>query len=140
MGLIQKCPKCESIHFVKNGRVKGRQRYLCNRCGYHFTVDKMGKRIEKEYVVKAIQMYLEGMGLRDIERYLGVSHNSVRNWVRKFGQPMDEIRKPCSEVEVIVEVIEVEKLSEYAKDKIDSGLLLIGVGNKFLAFTSKEPQ
>lgn len=132
MYLIKQCPRCKSSRFVKNGKVKSKQRYLCHQCGYHFSVDKLGKKIEKEYVVKAIQMYLEGMGFRSIERFLGVSHNTVRNWVRKLGEPLEDIRKDYTDVEIV----EVEELSNYAKSKIGSGLLLIGFGNKFLALTS----
>ena len=31
-----KYKKCESESIVKNGKVRGKQRYLCKECGYNF--------------------------------------------------------------------------------------------------------
>ena len=84
------CPKCnaeESI--VKSGIVNEKQRYLCKKCAYHFTVRKVGKKIDNYYIVKAIQLYLEGLSLREIERVLGVSHSTISNWIKTYN-----IQKP----------------------------------------------
>jgi transposase len=35
-------------------------------------------------VIKALQLYIEGVSLREIERLIGVSHVSVMNWVKKY--------------------------------------------------------
>ena len=78
------CPKCESTDATKSGLVGGRQRFKCKNCGYHYTVPKVGKEINTYYVVKALQLYLEGVSYREIERLLGVSHVSVMNWVKKY--------------------------------------------------------
>ncbi|KAA6328177.1 hypothetical protein EZS27_022897 [termite gut metagenome] len=34
------CPRYGSIHYPKAGFVKGRQRYQCKECRYHYTVEK----------------------------------------------------------------------------------------------------
>lgn len=83
------CPSCGSRFFVKAGIVKERQRYRCKECNYYFTVSKLGKRVDEYYVNKALQLYLEGLSFREIERLLGVSHVSVGNWVRQYG-----VRRP----------------------------------------------
>ncbi len=31
-----KCKKCKSENIVKNGKVRGKQRYLCKDCRYNF--------------------------------------------------------------------------------------------------------
>lgn len=31
-----KCKKCQSENIVKNGKVRGKQRYLCKDCRYNF--------------------------------------------------------------------------------------------------------
>jgi len=54
------------------------------KCNYHFSVNKIGKGIDSYYVVKALQLYVEGISFREIERILGVSHVSVMNWVRQY--------------------------------------------------------
>jgi hypothetical protein len=107
------------------------QRYLCKSCGYKFTVSKKGKAIEKEYVVRAIQLYLEGLGFRSIERILGVSHVSVMNWVKQLGSSIDLVRLE----ERDVEVAEVDELCSYVgskKNTYGSGLLLTGIGTRCL--------
>ncbi len=87
--LINTCPNCQSTEIVKAGIIKKKQRHRCKKCNYYFTVNKLGKRIDDYYVNKALQLYLEGLTYREIERILGVSHVSVMNWVKKYG-----IKKP----------------------------------------------
>ncbi|MBD0403906.1 helix-turn-helix domain-containing protein [Flammeovirga sp. EKP202] len=81
------CPKCESNSFIKSGFVKGKQRYKCKNCNYNFSVAKKGREVDRKYVIKALQLYLEGVSYREIERILGVSHVSVMNWVKKYNIP-----------------------------------------------------
>ncbi|GGE07829.1 IS1/IS1595 family N-terminal zinc-binding domain-containing protein [Psychroflexus salis] len=78
------CPQCQSSQLVKSGIINKRQRYKCKNCNYNFTVNKIGKKIDQYYVTKALQLYLEGLTYREIERIIGVSHVSVMNWVRKY--------------------------------------------------------
>ena len=78
------CPKCGSEEIVKSGIVKDRQRFKCKNCGYYFTVQKLGKQIDNYLVIKALQLYIEGVSYREIERLLGISHVSVMNWVKKY--------------------------------------------------------
>ncbi|MFN4147870.1 MAG: IS1 family transposase, partial [Runella sp.] len=56
-----KCPKCESLDLSRNGIIKQRQRFKCKNCGYNFTVEKIGKGISSYYVIKALQLYIEGV-------------------------------------------------------------------------------
>ncbi len=131
MSSSNQCPKCASINYVKRGKLRGRQRFWCKDCNYHFSVFKKGKAIEKQYVVRAIQLYLEGMGFRAIERILGVSHVSVINWVKKLGEAIELIRLQ----ERDVEIAEVDELCSYVgakKTSYGSGLLLTGLGKKCL--------
>ena len=111
---ISRCPSCEKSHYVKHV-----QRYLCKCCGYKFTVAKRGKAIEKQYVVRAVQLYLEGMGFRAIKRVLGVSHVSVMNWVKQLGEGIELIRMEEKEVAVA----EVDELCSFVgAKKIRMGL------------------
>ncbi|TNE72186.1 IS1 family transposase [bacterium] len=79
------CPKCESEDFVKSGIVMERQRYRCKNCNYHYSVQKKGKEIHPTVIIKALQLYLEGISYREIERLIGISHVTVMNWVKKYG-------------------------------------------------------
>jgi transposase-like protein len=79
------CPKCDSPEATKSGIINERQRFRCRQCGYHYTVAKVGREVDSYYVIKALQLYIEGVSYREIERLLGVSHVSVMNWVKKYG-------------------------------------------------------
>lgn len=81
------CPQCDHNVFTKSGFVKGRQRYKCKKCNYNFSVAKKGRALDRQIVIKALQLYLEGVSYREIERILGVSHVSVMNWVKKYNIP-----------------------------------------------------
>ena len=85
---IEACPRCQSKQFIKYGRCQGAQRYKCKRCAYHFSVPTMQRGIDQQYVQLCMKLYLEGMGFRAIERVVGVSHVSVINWVKKYGQEL----------------------------------------------------
>ena len=120
-----KCPKCKQSHYVKNGIVKNKQRYLCKECNYAYTVEEIGKpQLLKK---QAINLYLEGLGFRSIERILKVSNVSVLNWVKKFGQEIEAIREPEGEIEII-EMDELHTYIQLKKTTVGYGLLLIGLG------------
>ena len=125
------CPKCKSNNYVKSGIVKGRQRFRCKDCAYFFTVLKDGKSIDPYYVVKALQLYIEGVTLREIERILGVSHVSVMNWVRQYhiSRPENLEYHPTYKVFSHEELIEfIQKRSELKS----AGFMVTELGDKFM--------
>ena len=132
------CPKCDSKNFVKSGIIKERQRFKCKSCNYYFTVQKIGKRIEGEYVIKALQLYLEGISFREIERILNVSHVSVMNWVKTYN-----IKRPKTTVNIQPEVQilkhkEVLALLDDESNIDDGGLLVTPMDSKYLVLTWKK--
>lgn len=132
------CPKCDSKNFVKSGIIKERQRFKCKSCNYYFTVQKLGKRIEGEYVIKALQLYLEGISFREIERILNVSHVSVMNWVKTYN-----IKRPKTTVNIQPEVQilkhkEVLALLDDESNIDDGGLLVTPMDSKYLVLTWKK--
>lgn len=96
-----KCPRCNSDWIIKSGRVKGKQRYNCKDCNYFFTVSKLGKRLDNYYVVKALQLYLQGLGYREIERILGISHVTVMKWVKQYFKEIPEIDKAAFDYQML---------------------------------------
>ena len=121
---MENCPKCQSKNICKDGIVKRRQRFRCKECNYHFTVESVGKpeKLKRD----ALILYLEGLGFRSIGRFLNVSHVAVFNWIKSFGESIDDIRSDDK-----VEVIEVDEMHTYIgskKTSFGSGLLLIEMG------------
>lgn len=126
------CPKCtEDDAIVKSGIVNNKQRYLCKRCSYHFTVRKVGKKIDNYYIVKAIQLYVEGLSLREIERVLGVSHSTISNWVKEYN-----IRKPdLSIYNPTYKILSLDEMSDFlSKAEVyeNKGVLITELGSKYL--------
>ena len=126
------CPHCQTGHIVKNGCSRhGHQRWLCPRCKKTFG-DKDRRLVPPDKKAAALAQYLEGVGQRATERLLGVSHNSITNWVKKelAGQVLKAT--PAEKVEWV----EADELWTYiAKKKLmaGSGGLLIVLPSASLA-------
>jgi len=126
-----KCPKCASIDYVKSGVINNRQRFKCKNCQYYYTVNKIGKKIDDYYITKALQLYLEGISAREIERLIGISHVSVHNWVKKLGIKRIENQTHHLAYKVFNHNELVEFISN--KDNLDGfGAILTEVGDKFM--------
>jgi transposase-like protein len=125
------CPKCQSQQLIKSGVIKERQRFRCKQCGYSFTVLKDGKNIDPYYVIKALQLYIEGVTFREIERILGISHVSVMNWVKKYG-----IRAPENhEYRPTYKVLNHAELLAFFSDPgslKSAGCMITELGDKFM--------
>ena len=120
------CPKCKSSSHKKNGMAAGRQRYKCHDCGYNYSVQLKSTASPDSVKRQALQLYLEGLGFRSIGRYLGVSHVSVYNWIKKFGQELEDLKS-----ENKISIVELDEMHTYIGNKkniVGSGLLLIEMG------------
>ncbi len=60
-----------------------------------------------------LKMYCNGIGLRQIERYTDVSHNSVINWVKEAATQLPEFLP----IDTIPEVGELDKLQTFVGSK-----------------------
>lgn len=128
---IDACPNCNSQKYIKSGVVNQRQRYKCKSCGYYFTVNKLGKSIDDYYVNKALQLYLEGLTYREIERILGISHVSIMNWVKKYN-----IKRPFnSSYHPTYKILNASELSGYfakTENLSGAGVVVTELGDKFM--------
>ncbi|TCK69398.1 putative ATPase subunit gpP of terminase [Winogradskyella wandonensis] len=128
---VSHCPTCNSEDYVKSGVIKNRQRYKCKSCNYFFTVNKIGKKIDDYYVNKALQLYLEGLTYREIERILGISHVSIMNWVKKY-----QIKRPHnSKYHPTYKILNAEELSSFFSNSENlkgAGTLVTELGDKFM--------
>ena len=121
-----RCPKCKNQTIRKDGKAKGKQRYNCKECNFHFTVEKRSTNAPEHIKKQALQLYLEGLGFRSIGRFLEMSHVAVYKWIKQFGERLSSIR---SEHEV--KVVELDEMHTYIGQKktiVGYGLLLIDMG------------
>jgi len=118
------CPRCGKEDCVKDGIVRGRQRWRCRACRYRHTVQQRGKDVHIKR--QAVELYLEGLGFRSIGRFLNVSHVAAYNWIRGFGKKLEKLRSDDA-----IEVVEMDEMHTYIGSKktpAGYGLLLIGLG------------
>lgn len=125
------CPNCSSDDCVKSGIVNNRQRFKCKKCNYYFTVNKLGKKIDDYFVNKALQLYLEGLSYREIERILGVSHVSIMNWVKRYGIKRVQQKK----YHPTYKILNSKELGLYFQQTENikgSGVIVTELGDKFM--------
>jgi transposase-like protein len=83
-----KCPICKSNQVVKFGlNRQGKQRYRCDNeiCKKDtFILDYKNKGHLPEVKDKIIEMALNGSGIRDTSRVLGISQNTVISELKKI--------------------------------------------------------
>ena len=96
------CKRCGSEEWVKNGWVRGLQRYRCRACGCNFTATPPRGRPE---AAKALAVLLYSMGKASYEwigRLLDVSGVAVYKWVRQTAEslPPPEVREEIQEMEL----------------------------------------
>ena len=111
---MKTCPKCNATKIIKFGIVRQKQRFKCKECSFAFTTSEpRGKPLE--YKVKALQLYLEGLGLRAIGRFLGVSQVSVLKWIKQYSDNLSSAPKPDK-----VEVMELDEMWHFVEKKNDN--------------------
>ena len=84
------CKHCQAAAHVKNGIVRGMQRYRCEACGRNFTMTPPRGKPPR---MKALALMLYAMGNMSfcgIARILGISDVTVLNWVRDTAQRLPE--------------------------------------------------
>ncbi len=121
-----KCPKCNSSEIVKNGRRKQRQSYKCKYCGRQFLESYRSWRYSDDVKQLCIKMYLNGMGLRGIERVTEIHHTTVMHWIREA-----ELQLPdAPESEEIPEVTDLDELQTFVGNKRNKLWIWTAVNHK----------
>jgi transposase len=104
------CKRCGSEAHVKNGRMRGKQRYLCKSCGLNFTATPpRGKPLQVK--ATAVLLYVSGLSMNRTAKILGVSTPTVQTWLEQFAQAYAQ--KPEPEGRAVV--IELDEMWHYLK-------------------------
>ncbi len=114
MGL--RCKRCGSEGHVKNGFMRGKQRYRCKACGLNFTdTPAPGKPLAMK--ATAVLLYITG-------KLLGVSTPTIQAWLEQFAQAYAQ--KPEPEGRAVV--IELDEMWHYLKkSRTSSGSGRLGI-------------
>ena len=82
-----RCPRCESEDVIKRGRTdSGRQRYLCRNeaCAQgSFLLEYRYQGYLPPVKRQIVDMAMNGSGIRDTARVLGISTNTVLSELKK---------------------------------------------------------
>ena len=110
--------KCGESKVVKNGKnSSGKQKYTCKSFFKTFSEGDNRLKHSPEKRLRVISMYLEGVGIRSIERLEGASNPLIIYWIRHFS---DIIRKEIQQSRIPddvkdIEILELDELFTYVK-------------------------
>ena len=121
MGL--RCKGCGGEEHIKNGFMRGKQRYRCKACGLDFT-DTPPRGLPLALKATAVLLYVSGLSMNRTAKLLGVSTPSVQAWIEQFAQAYGQ--KPEPEGRAVV--IELDEMGHYLK-KVEPALGLEGLGS-----------
>ena len=106
------CKRCGSEEHVKNGLMRGQQRYLCKACGLNFTnTPPQGKPLALK--AAAVLLYVSGLSMNRTAKLLGVSTPTIQAWLGQFAQAYAQ--KPEPEGRAVV--IELDEMWRYLKKR-----------------------
>ena len=88
-----KCPHCGRTdrQYKVGTNPSGSQRYLCDWCHRKYTPQPHHQGYAVEVRQHALRLYVDGINLRRIGRMLGVTHQSVSNWVPAYARQLPEL-------------------------------------------------
>src|SRR5436305_1991492 len=115
------CKGCGSEEHVKNGLMRGKQRYRCRACGLHFT-DTPPRGMPLRVKVTAVLLYLSGLSMNRTAKLLGVSTPSVQAWIERFAEVYAQKPEPEGRA-VVVELDEMWHFLKKSRTSSGSGRL-----------------
>ena len=81
------CPRCGDSHTVRNGRTRGRQRWVCAGCGHSFgsTTGTPMYRLQTPpaEVARALLVVLRRGSLLAAEEVTGHKYETISRWLRR---------------------------------------------------------
>jgi transposase len=121
MGL--RCKGCGSEAHIKNGFMRGKQRYRCKACGLNFT-DTPPRGLPLALKATAVLLYVSGLSMNRTAKLLGVSTPTVQAWIEQFAKVYAQ--KPAPEGRAVV--IELDEMWHYLKkNRTSSGSGRLGI-------------
>jgi transposase len=120
-----RCKRCGSEERVRNGSMKGLQRYRCKACGLNST-DTPPRGMPLRIKLTAVLLYVSGLSMNRTAKLLGVSTPSVMNWTEQFAKAYAQ--KPEPEGRAVV--VELDEMWHHLK-KVQQALGLEGSGSGY---------
>lgn len=140
------CKNCSSNKTVRNGHTKGgNQRYQCKNCGYRFTSDTDFKRNDSYFIVKAIELWLEGLNYSMISSILLFTPETISKWLKPYEQLLSPIRQNILKMEELKIVRNNNMLLGLSQKGTTlpthvSGVLIVGVDSEVWGVSKRATQ
>ena len=86
------CKNCQQTNTVKNGFIRGKQRYKCHACHYTFVVGDERHKPEND-LKKALSVILYSLGKASfgfLAKLFGVSRTTTYYWMRDIAATTEE--------------------------------------------------
>ena len=106
--------RCNSEAIVKNGFVRGKQRYNCKDCGYNFVFGDARSKHETE-MKKALSVILYSLGKASfgfLGKLFGVPRSTPYRWIKKMAEGIEE-----PEIASDVKEIEIDEMRHFIQSK-----------------------
>lgn len=120
-----RCPNCNSTQTFKNGDRKDIQCYRCKQCGRQCLESYQPWNYSDEVKQLCIKMYLNGMGLRAIERVREIHHTTVMHWIQEVATTLPD----APQLEALPEITELDELPTFVGSKQNKSWLWSAVNH-----------
>jgi len=90
------CKRCQSERVVKNGEVRGQQRYRCKNCSYNFVIGdrRVGESLAARKALAVILYSLSKASFGMLGRIFGVSRTLAYRWIKAEAEALPEPEVP----------------------------------------------
>src|SRR3954447_8765184 len=118
------CKRCGSEEQVKNGLMRGKQRYLCNGCGLNFT-DTPARGTPLALKAAAVLLYVSGLSMNRTAQLLAVPPPTTQAWLEQFASVYAQKPEPEGRA-VVIELDEMGHDLKKSPNRSGSGKLGMG--------------
>ena len=110
-----RCKRCGGGEHVRNGLMRGKQRYRCKACGLNFT-DTPPRGMPLAVKATAVLLYVSGLSMNRTAKLLGVSTPPVQAWIEQFAEAYGQKPEPQGRALVV----ELDEMWHYLKKSLGS--------------------
>jgi transposase-like protein len=133
-----RCKLCNKVdNITLSGLANGNQRFKCKNCSlsnktdYFFTVPYDSKEAENYFVVKGVQMYLEGFSLGDIHKMVHIGEDFLIERINPIKPFLDSYRFNLSQEEIAEMLTDTKKFMAGIKPNVLHSIMFKGVPMEF---------
>jgi len=98
------CKYCKGSNVVRRGTQSGSPRYLCKDCNRTFKTEYIYRAYEPGVKEQVVDMALNGSGIRDTARVLGIGKNTVISTLKEKSADVVAVNPHAGACEFSVEI------------------------------------